>query len=366
MRHRMRCAGTVAMLIVAGLMFAGCEDSPLTAPTDGIINLAVNPSTIVIDPNTGPDEATAQVIASAFDNSGKPLQNISVLFSTGGGLLASAGKSVKTDVSGIAIDTLTVTSTAPATFKVQVQSSAIIQSADVAVQTTVPNEQPLASILEQPIGSAQIGQQVLFDGSNSVDPDGQITCYQWSINSTDNAYDELIQGTVASALQKSYPVEQTLSIVLRVSDRTDAGALCIPGGAPVPEEMFSPRIDALQYEILCLNDPPVANAGGDLSQGFSGTINPSPTWSFRLDGSRSTDPDGVIRTYKWNCGNGLPASTAGLPPGVALCTYIGFGDWLATLEVCDDGNGTVLPNGTIDCQKCDEDTAQIRVVNTDG
>lgn len=272
MRQRMRLAGLVALVVVVSLPLAGCEDSDLTAPTDGIINLAVNPSTIVVDTNSGETEATAQVIASVFDNGGKPLQNVSVLFSTGGGSLASSGSAVKTNASGIATDTLTVTSTSPATFKVQAQSSAIITNVDVNVTTTEPNEPPLASILEQPVGSAQIGQLVLFDGSTSLDPDGQITCYQWSINSTSDPDDELVQGTTTSALERVYSVEQSLSIVLRVSDRADA--------AP-------------------------------------------------------------------------------------LCTYIGFGEWTATLEVCDDGNGTSLPNGKLDCQKCDQDETQVRIVNTD-
>lgn len=127
MRHRMRCAGIVAMLIVAGLMFAGCEDSDLTAPTDGIIDLAVNPSTIVIDPNNGPDEATAQVIASAFDNGGQPLQNLSVLFSTGGGLLTSAGNPIQTDASGIAIDTLTVPSALQKSYPVEQTLSIVLR-----------------------------------------------------------------------------------------------------------------------------------------------------------------------------------------------------------------------------------------------
>ena len=51
---------------------------------------------------------------------------------------------------------------------VQAQSSAIITDVDVAVTTTEPNEQPLASILEQPVGSAQIG--LLYETARSRDP----------------------------------------------------------------------------------------------------------------------------------------------------------------------------------------------------
>jgi len=355
----MRDTAFVVLLAAAVVLATGCEDSEVTAPTDGIINLSVNPSTIVIDPNAGQTSGDAQVIAAVFDNDGKALQNVSVLFSTGGGTLASAGTAVKTNASGLAIDTLTVTTTSPATFKVTAQSSAIIQTADVVREIVASNEPPLASILETPAGSGQVGQVITFDGSTSVDPDGAITCYQWVVDSDVNTSDEVVQGPTTSALQRTYGVEQQLVVLLRVSDRADAGTLCDPAAAPVPADLFSPKIDTLQYPIVCANTPPLANAGPD--QTVFIPPNTTPTAQVLLDGTRSSDPDGIIVRYSWNCGNGVPPFTTGLPPGQAFCTYRALGDYVATLTVFDDGDGTVQ-GGTYRCQKFTEDQTTVRIV----
>jgi hypothetical protein len=245
-------------LVTAGLAMTGCDDSDVTAPTDGIINLVVSPSNLVIDPDSGIDTATAQVIASVFDNGGQPLQNVAVLFSTGGGALASAGAPVRTNANGIAIDTLTVGESDPDAFQVTAQSSAIIVTADVTKEIAAANEQPLASILEVPVGSAEVDQLVTFDGSSSLDPDGVITCYQWEINSTIDANDEIIQGVSTSAVQRQYAEEQELTVLLRVSDRAEATALCGDTAPPVPLALFSPRIDTIPYSIVCANTPPVS------------------------------------------------------------------------------------------------------------
>jgi hypothetical protein len=282
-----------------------------------------------------------------------------VLFSTGGGTLASNGSPVKSNASGIAVDTLTATTNDPATFSVNAQSSAIIETADVTVEVLAGNEAPLASILETPAGSAQVGEIVTFDGSTSIDPDGdgQITCFKWEIQSSLGTT-EIVQGPVGAAaqIQRTYNAQQTLTVILRVSDRGDAGALCVPGGAPVPDTLMNGVPDTIpQYRIICANQPPVADAGPDQTLFFP--ANTFPSQQVILDGTRSADPDGRIERYQWNCGNGLPATT--IAPGQASCFYQGFGEWTATLTVYDNGNGPPS-GGTFPCQKSDTDETIIR------
>jgi hypothetical protein len=345
----------LGLAATVALSMTGCEDSDLTAPTDGLLELTVNPSGLTIDPDAGESEATAQVIAALFNADGKPLQGVAVLFSTGSGALASNGKTVKTNASGIAIDTLTVTTQSAESFQVRAQSSAIITTADVTVQILEGNEQPLASILETPTGSAQVNQLVTFDGSTSLDPDGSITCYQWTVQSNVPASDEIIQGPAASSFQRTWSEEQILSVVLRVSDRADAGALCT-GQEPVPEDLFSPKIDSvLNYVIECENIPPVADAGQD--QDFFFIPNSNPLEQVTLNGTLSSDPDGQILRYEWECGGGVGPNE--IRPGVVVCQYEGFGEWNARLTVFDNGNP---PPGQTDgpCKKSSSDTTRIR------
>lgn len=362
MMNRTLYAVLLAALAVAALSTTGCEDSDVTAPTDGIINLVVSPSNLVLDPDSGVDSASAQVIASVFSNDGQPLQNVAVLFSTGGGTLASSGSPVRTNANGIAIDTLTVVESDPDAFQVTAQSSAIIVDADVTKEIAAANEQPLASILEVPAGSAEVGQLVTFDGSSSLDPDGVITCYQWVVDSSVDANDEIVQGVSVSAIQRQYAAEQDLTVLLRVSDRTEAIALCGDTAPPVPLELFSPRIDTIQYSIVCANTPPVADAGPDQTV----SALPGATSQVLLDGRGSIDPDGNIDAYVWNCGNGLPPTTIGLPPGQAFCAYRAFAttSYVATLTVRDDGTGVIGGGGTFECQKSDTDTATVNLTIT--
>lgn len=355
MKQGMGRAATLVTAAVMAAVLVGCEDSDPTVPTDGVITLTVNPSVITIDPNLGETEGTATVIAAAFDADGVPLSDIAVLFSTGAGVLGSGNEAVLTDSSGLATTTLTILPTAPSTFKVRAQSSSVIEEADVDVEVVGANEQPRAAIIDVPKGAQEAGKVVLFDGSASVDTDGEITCFQWDIQSTEPGSSEVVQGPGVSALQKTYDEEQDLTVVLRVTDRGDAGSLCDQDGAPVPIDLFSPKVATLVYKITCVNGSPVSNAGPDLNATLVGS-----QVSVQLDGSLSSDPETSrdrLR-YTWNCGNGNPA----FPPGATtFCTYTAPGTYTATLTVEDEG---VDPDGdgVFGCVKQAVDTAIVTVV----
>lgn len=337
MKHEKRPVAAILAVAFLAAGLIGCEDSDPTAPTDGVINLSVTPAVITIDPNLGETEGSSTVIAAVFNADGVPLSNVAVLFTTEAGTLASGTENVETDENGLARTTLTVLPTAPSTFTVRAQSSSVVAEASVDVEIVDDNEQPEAAVIDVPKGAQEVGKVVLFDGSASLDPDGEITCFQWEIVSTDPTGTEVIQGPGVSALQKTYTREQDLSVVLRVSDRGDAGSLCRENGAPVPIDLFSPKVEALAYKITCANTPPVAEAGPNVTQTLIGDL-----VFVILDGSLSTDTE-TPRTslkYKWDCGNGDPASVPdpiGFP-WIASCKYIAPGTYTTTLTVEDGGN----------------------------
>ena len=79
MNKTSRALSMLGVALLACALATGCEDSALTAPTDGAIVLRVNPSTLVIDPNTQqPDPVTlrftvqASVEALLVDGAGLP------------------------------------------------------------------------------------------------------------------------------------------------------------------------------------------------------------------------------------------------------------------------------------------------------
>jgi hypothetical protein len=344
----------VALLVLA----AGCEDSDLTISGDGAILLTANPGTVTIDPNQGETEGTSTLIASVFDSAGNPMANISVLFSATGGTLASGSVHVKTNQSGLAFDTLTLTTADPPSIEVKAQSSLVVtQPLTITLQVMEDNQPPEAVIIDVPAGEQEVGKIVTFDGSLSADPDGDIiTCYQWTIDSTFNARDEVVQGPGASALQRTYNVEQDMSVILRVSDRGDTGSMCGANDPPAPEDMFSGLAEPLAYTITCANTPPVADAGPDQTV-------PITSPNVFLDGCNSTDEENPfdLDQYDWNCGNGSQPIVLS-PPCQVYCQYRMVGSYVARLTVWDKGNGTIDPGtGTWDCQKSDADDVIIEI-----
>ena len=123
-------------------------------------------------------------------------------------------------------------------------------------------------------------------GSLSEDLDGVITCYQWTITSSDPDSNEVVQGTGATSFARSYPEEQRLSIILRVSDDPAASADCapIPPGSDLADPNLFNGSDTESYEIVCDFTPPVAEAGPTQNVTLSGG-----SVDVLVDGSQSRD-----------------------------------------------------------------------------
>lgn len=344
-----------AVLLAAGLVLtlSGCEDSGVNAPSDG--NLVLTPAVANIVIPEGASEGSFTFTASLYGSTGNPLKGVSIRFVTSAGSWDQ--DVVVTDNIGEARATLTLLSSDPAEVSVQARASALFADA-TALKTLSGNEQPRASILETPMGEGEVGEDVIFDGTTSLDPDGdQITCFQWIISSDVPASNETVQGANASGLLRNYSDEQTMTVVLRVSDSASVGADC-NGPAVIDENRFSPNVDFLAgYRIACRNTPPVADAGPPADVTISGTAATAV-----LDGRNSFDTDGLIVDYRWNCGNGLTGSPIPQQPGLATCIYRAVGTFTATLTVVDNGTGVIDPDtGNFACNKFTEDTTLVTV-----
>jgi len=119
------------------------------------------------------------------------------------------------------------------------------------------------------------GVTVTLDGSNSSDPDNDISSYQW--NQTGGLSVSLSNSSAARPTFKSPdvgPGGESLTFQLTV---TDSGGL--------------QSTDTCIVNVSWINLPPTANAGPDQ------TVNEGVTVS--LNGSNSTDPDYDISSYQW-------------------------------------------------------------------
>lgn len=346
-------ARVAVMLLLGAALVWGCESSDVLAPSGSQIIIEANPQTVIIDVDAGESQGQSVITAQLFDSTGAfPLEGVDVIFSTNGGTLASsdntcgtggicsisggacttsancpavAGQNVRTDGNGVATDILTLGLQDASTVNVSVRSSTITASVTVTKTVVEGNVQPTADISASPAGAQVLNGAVVFDGRGSSDPDGSgITCYQWTIVSTDSSGDEVVQGASESLVSRRYSVEQELSVTLRVSDRDDAATFCVPG-VPADTSFFSPNVDFIDYAIVCDLTPPVAAAGADRSVPL---VAGSATVSLSSNGS--SDAQSGISAYSWIC---TPTDPNPQTTQNATCTYTAAGTYVAQLTV---------------------------------
>lgn len=162
-------------------------------------------------------------------------------------------------------------------FRLEVKDAAGLSSADtVKLTVNAANQYPLPNAGNDIVITLPINYTTL-DGSASVDPDGNISKYEWSrltgptqftianLNSAKTDLTNLMQGTYTFKLT-------------------------------VWDNIWVPATDTVKVTVLASssNQPPVANAGTDINITL-------PTDFATLNGTGSTDPDGnnTITTYAW-------------------------------------------------------------------
>ncbi len=165
-----------------------------------------------------------------------------------------------------------------------------------------------------PYGPVGQGSTVTLDGSGSTDSDGAITTWAWDCTD-DGTYD----GTGINA-QCTYPDDGTYTVRLLVTD--DDGST-----------------DDDTATVTVTNAPPVADAGGPYTVNQGVPLTP--------DGSGSTDPDGTISTWAWDCDNDGTYETTSSSATGATCTWADDGSYTLGLQVTDDDGATATDTATV-------------------
>lgn len=149
--------------------------------------------------------------------------------------------------------------------------------------------------------SVSVNQKVSFDGNGSIDVDGKIVNYFWNFG--DGATAEGVK------VEKVFTSAGKYTVSLKVTD--DA------------QTANSSHTDLL---VIYVNDPPVANAGKDITIAVNEVV--------YLDASLSRDNDGKIILYQWDLGDGQKAE------GINVAhKYSQPGNYKVTLTV-KDNSGT--------------------------
>ncbi len=167
--------------------------------------------------------------------------------------------------------------------------------------TVVINARPVAD--PGPDRIVAPGEKVVFDGSRSLDQDGDIADYRWDFRDGSEA-----RGRIAS---HSFARPGIYDVRLAVAD--DSG-----------------DADAVDYKEarITVNAAPVADPGGDLIT--------APGDPVRLSAAASYDPDGRIVSYRWDFSDG------GAPVSVAQVErrFTAPGLYTARLTVADDSGAS--------------------------
>ncbi len=225
----------------------------------------------------------------------------------GGTIIDAGGK--ETNVTGLAAGTyvfeLTVTDDDKAS-----------ASARVTVTVNPANKAPLANAgsnvnISLPQNSAQL------NGAGSSDPDGIISNYAWAQISGPSTAGFSAQGS--SRTNVTNLVAGTYVFELTVTDDDNASA--------------KDRVTVTVIPPTASNQPPVANAGSDISITL-------PLATAHLVGAASSDADGTVAKYHWTRVTG-PAATIQTPDGKETnVTGLAAGTYVFELTVTDNDNAT--------------------------
>jgi len=140
-----------------------------------------------------------------------------------------------------------------------------------------PTDSNIPPIADASDGYFQWIEPILFDASDSYDPDGYIVGYRWDFDG-DKQFDTVWLDI--PTISYWYDDPGTYTVTLEVMDNESAT-----------------DNDTTVATVVDDNELPVADAGGP----YIGFINES----ILFDGSNSYDPDGTIVNYTWDFGDGI-------------------------------------------------------------
>lgn len=169
------------------------------------------------------------------------------------------------------------------------------------------NHPPMAEA-GQPI-TVCTGETVHFDGMASQDVDGNLTAYEWDFG----------DGSITSAgVKAAHVYNQPGNYVARLTVTDNSGGDCNTG---------------IAYRQITVNTPPIAEAGPDQSICVDQDIH--------FSGKASHDPDGLIKGYQWDFGDGSPIKEK----ENVIHSYVAPGVYTVTMTVFD-ASGTACNKAT--------------------
>lgn len=152
------------------------------------------------------------------------------------------------------------------------------------------NQPPISNA--GPDQTVSYSQTVALDGSQSSDSDGTIESFLWEqISGTTVVLSSVEENTTSFT---SPNIEGSLFFSLTVTD-----------------DSFLSTNDTIVITVVNTNINPVANAGPDQLVGYSETVT--------LDGSQSSDPDGIIESFLWEQLSGVNVVLGS--PGESTTTF---------------------------------------------
>jgi PKD repeat protein len=244
--------------VLLALTFFSCNngsDNGVTPPVNTLRIVSVTPSSLSLGAKSVP------VVISGAGFSG----TINVDLGVGIEVLNKTQENAQT--LNLVVNVLPHTSPGPRT--VIVTASGTSTSLDSGL-TVSDNQAPVASFIVNP-SQGTISSVFQFDASRSTDDDGTITSYKWEVSDGTNPS--------GKRFQKEFSEKGTYNVRLTVTDNK--------GGIS----------SAAKNVEVGDNLPPVA----------SFTVNPATGTQLTLytfDASTSSDPDGEIRSYFWDFGDG--------------------------------------------------------------
>lgn len=240
--------------------------------------------------NAGPDQTMPDGLIVTIDGSGSsdPEETILSFVWSIDGVEIGAGSRVMAEPLPVGSHTIILT----------VTDRGGASASDSMVLTIDPNLNlaPVANAgLDQTVNHVQT---VTLDGSGSFDPEGDVLTYVWMLNGAQIA-------TGPQVTVGPFDASTTHVFTLTITDSL---------GASASDDVIL---------SVAANLPPVADAGPDQTVNHAQTIT--------LDGTGSSDPEGVLLTYVWTL-NGAQIATG---PQAEVGPF-DVGTYIFTLTVTDD------------------------------
>ncbi len=181
------------------------------------------------------------------------------------------------------------------------------ESTETLTELVTIADEKVAAVIEADVTSGDAPLEVTFDGSQSVDPDGEITSYAWQVDGSGFEEGE-------STYTHTFEQVGVYTVELRATNQK--------GDFDVAEEKIT----------VSAGKTPVAQI--DVLNGDGGVFYVNKTYTF--DASGSSSPGGNIVSYEWDFGDGTSKARS----RTAQHAFAEEGNYKVLLDITDEDNMT--------------------------